>query len=154
MPTINVLPVTSMDELREALAVRLHVFVDEQGVPAEEEIDRYDASPTGAPDAEALHILARAGRVTVGAARLLLDAPPGGAVHLGRVAVLQEWRRHGVGNVLMERLHAEARARGYRTIEISAQVQAIPFYERLGYVGDGPVYLEAGIDHRAMRYAL
>ena len=46
------------------------------------------------------------------------------------------------------------RARGYRTIEISAQVQAIPFYERLGYVGDGPVYLEAGIDHRAMRYAL
>ncbi len=154
MATFEVLPVTSIDELREALAVRFRVFVDEQGVPPEEEIDRYDASPTGAPDAESLHILARARRTTVGAARLLLDVPPGGAVHLGRVAVLQEWRRHGVGNVLMERLHAEARARGYRTIEISAQVQAIPFYERLGYVGDGPVYLEAGIDHRAMRYAL
>ena len=54
----------------------------------------------------------------------------------------------------MGRLHEEARGRGYRGIEISAQVTAIPFYERLGYIAEGPVYLEAGIEHRTMRFAL
>lgn len=151
MPAIEVVQVTSMAELREALAIRFRVFVDEQRVPADEEVDRYDAAPT---TSGALHLLARAAGAAVGAARLLLDAPPGGPVHLGRVAVLAEWRRHNVGNSLMERLHDEARARGYRTIEISAQVQAIPFYERLGYTAEGPAYLEAGIEHRAMRFAL
>ncbi|MBM4411303.1 MAG: GNAT family N-acetyltransferase [Chloroflexi bacterium] len=149
--TIEVLPVTSVDELREAFAVRFRVFVDEQRIPADEELDRYDATPT---DSHALHLVARVDGAAVGAARLLLDAPSSEPVHLGRVAVLPEWRRHQVGNALMERLHAEARARGYRTVEISAQVTAIPFYERLGYVADDPVYLEAGIDHRVMRFAL
>lgn len=154
MAMIVVAPVTSMDELRQALAVRFRVFVDEQGVPADEEIDAYDASPAGTADAEALHVLAKADGLTVGAARLLLDAPTGGAVHLGRVAVLAEWRRTGVANALMERLHGEARARGYVRVEISAQTHAIPFYERLGYRAEGPVYLEAGIEHRAMHFTL
>lgn len=151
MTSVQVLPVTSMEELREAFAVRFRVFVDEQRIPADEEIDRYDATPTRS---HALHLLARVEGVAVGTARLLLDAPSDGPVHLGRVAVLPEWRRHQVGRVLMGRLHEEARARGYRSIEISAQVTAIPFYERLGYLAEGPVYLEAGIDHRVMRYTL
>lgn len=154
MAQIEIVPVTSMDELREALAVRFRVFVDEQHVPADEEIDAYDASPTGTQSTEAFHVLARTDGATIGAARLLLDAPTGGAVHLGRVAVLAEWRRSGVGNSLMERLHGEARARGYVRVEISAQTHAIPFYERLGYVAEGPVYLEAGIEHRAMHFTL
>lgn len=151
MATIDVVQIGSTEELREALALRFRVFVDEQHVPADEEVDRYDASPTSS---DALHLLARAGDVPVGTARLLLDAPTSGPIHLGRVAVLAEWRRHGVGNALMGRLHDEARARGYRSIEISAQIHAIPFYERLGYIAEGPVYLEAGIEHRTMRFAL
>lgn len=151
MATIEVIPVTSTEELEEALGVRARVFVDEQRIPVGEEIDRYDASPAGS---EALHVLARVEGAPVGAARLLLDSPPSGPVHLGRVAVLAEWRLHGVGNALMARLHDEARARGYRNIEISAQISALPFYERLGYVAEGPVYLEAGIEHRAMHFAL
>ncbi|TAJ19622.1 MAG: GNAT family N-acetyltransferase [Dehalococcoidia bacterium] len=143
-----------METLGEALAIRFRVFVDEQRVPAQEELDEYDAGPEGAPGHEALHLLARSDGIPVGAARLLLDAPPGGAVHLGRVAVLVEQRRGGVGNALMERLHSEARVRGYVRVEISAQTHAIPFYERLGYVATGPVYLEAGIEHRAMHMAL
>ncbi len=154
MTAVEILRVTSMEMLSEALAVRFRVFVDEQRVPAEEELDEYDGGPDGAPGHEALHLLARAGSLPVGAARLLLDAPTGGAVHLGRVAVQAEWRQRGVGNSLMERLHAEARARGYVTVEISAQTHAVPFYERLGYVATGPVYLEAGIEHRAMHLAL
>ena len=154
MATIDIVPVTLMDELHEALAVRFRVFVDEQGVPADEEIDAYDASPTGGAGSEALHILAKADGATIGAARLLLEAPIGGAVHLGRVAVLTEWRRSGVGNALMERLHGEARARGFVRVEISAQTYAIPFYERLGYLVEGPVYLEVGIEHCAMYFTL
>ena len=151
MREFEVVPVTSPDALREALAVRFRVFVDEQRVPAGEEVDRYDASATGS---DAFHLLARAGGRPIGAARLLLDPPADGPVHLGRVAVLAEWRRRGVGEALMGRLHEEARRRGYREVEISAQVHAIPFYERLGYIAEGPVYLEAGIEHRVMRRAL
>lgn len=151
MATVDILSVTSMDELREALAIRFRVFVDEQRVPREEELDRYDTTPT---DSQAFHVLARIDGVAVGTARLLLDAAPDTPVHLGRVAVLPEWRRHRVGDALMARLHDEARTRGYRLIEISAQVHAIPFYEHLGYVAEGPVYLEAGIEHRAMHFAL
>ncbi len=151
MATIEVIPVTSTEELEEALGVRARVFVEEQRIAMDEEIDRYDATPTGS---EALHLVARVAGTPVGAARLLLDAPPGGPVHLGRVAVLAEWRLHGVGNALMARLHDEAKARGYPRIEISAQVSALPFYERLGYIAEGPVYLEAGIEHRAMYFAL
>lgn len=154
MATIDVVPVSSMDELREALTVRFQVFVNEQHVPADEEVDEYDAGPTGGPGTEALHVLARADGAAVGAARLLLDAPAGGAVHLGRVAVLLEWRSAGVGSALMERLHGEARARGYVRVEISAQTHAIPFYEGLGYIPEGPVYPEAGIEHRAMHFTL
>lgn len=154
MAAVDILAVTSMEMLQEALAVRFRVFVDEQHVPVGEEIDRYDTSPGGSPGSEALHLIAQAGDQTVGAARLLLDAPAGGAVHLGRVAVLADWRRRGVGNALMERLHAEARARGYQSVEISAQTHAIPFYERLGYSTGGPAYLEAGIEHRAMHLGL
>ncbi len=151
MAGIEVSTVTSDDDLRAALAIRFRVFVDEQRVPQSEEVDRYDASPSGS---DALHLLARVDGAAVGTARLLLDAPAGGAVHLGRVAVLPEWRLHGIGNALMERLHSEAAARGYRSIEISAQAHALPFYERLGYVAQGPEYLEAGIPHRAMRLSL
>ncbi len=151
MAEIEVQQITSIEELREAFTVRFRVFVGEQRIPADEEIDQYDATPS---DSHALHLLARVDGAAVGAARLLLDAPTSGPVHLGRVAVLPEWRRRQVGNALMERLHEEARARGYRSIEISAQVTAIPFYERLGYVAEGAVYLEAGIDHRVMRFTL
>ena len=122
----------------EALrAVRFPVFVDEQRVPAEIEIDELDAV--------CLHALAEdAEGQPIGAARL----DDGG--HIGRVAVLAAWRRHGVGAALMRHLIDRARAAGHRRIEISAQVQAIPFYAALGFVTHGPVYLEAGIDHRHM----
>jgi len=151
MDGLEVIAVTSVEDLQEALAIRSRVFVKEQHVPLSEEVDRYDESPSAS---NALQLLARAGANAVGTARLLLDAPAGDAVHLGRVAVLAEWRRRGVGNALMERLHAEAAARGYSRIEISAQLHAIPFYERLGYIAGGPVYLEAGIEHRAMHLTL
>jgi len=128
-------------ERETLLSVRLPVFVDEQRVPAEVEED-------GSDDA-CIHALAEARDGTpIGTARL--DA--GG--HIGRVAVVADWRRRGVGARLMALLTGVARSRGLPRIELSAQVQALPFYEALGYAAEGPVYLEAGIEHRRMTLAL
>jgi ElaA protein len=145
--TISV--VADQHDMDHALSVRLRVFVQEQHVPIEEEVDRYDAEPGANP--HVVHVLARANGEPVATARLLLDAHDG-YPHVGRVAVLEGYRRAGVGRIVMDALHAEARARGFQGITLSAQTHAIPFYERLGYIARGPVYLDAGIEHRDMDY--
>ncbi len=121
----------------ELLAVRKAVFVVEQGVPEEIEIDEHDAV--------SIHFLARSeAGIPVGTARLLSSG------RIGRVAVLAEWRRSGVGRVLMEAAVAKARARGMKRLMLHAQVHSIPFYESLGFVAEGGVFEEAGIPHREM----
>lgn len=145
--TLTILPIRDDVTFREALAVRMAVFVEEQHVPIEEELDTHDANPGAGLT---LHLLARVGGHAIGTARLL-PAAPGEAPHIGRVAVLPAWRGRGVGRVLMAYLHAVARGRGATGIVISAQLTAMPFYERLGYEAIGPTYLEAGIEHREMR---
>jgi predicted GNAT family N-acyltransferase len=122
--------------------VRETVFIDEQRVPRELEFD--DRDPL------CLHVLAFDGTVPVGTGRLDLDY--GGKV--GRVAVVAAQRRSGVGTAVMERLHAVARARKQPRLWCHAQLTAVPFYERLGYVRSGDVFVEAGIDHVRMEYAL
>lgn len=146
--------VTDDAGLAAAHALRLAVFVDEQGVPVEEEIDDLDAAPT------TTHVLVRDrerdGEV-VGTGRLLTDPAHPGEVHVGRVAVAASARGTGAGAAVMgalERLalaeHAVPGPDGRPAVRVllSAQVQAIGFYERLGYTVSGPVYLDAGIDHR------
>ena len=147
-PEVSVEVARTPEQRSEALAIRRVVFIEEQGVPEPEEIDRYDTDPASR-DA-AVSVLARAGGQAVGTGRLLLDEPPGENAHVGRVAVLLEWRRHGVGRAVMASLEAEARARGFPGITLGAQLHAIPFYERLGYVARGTVFLDAGIEHRWM----
>ncbi|NMC68621.1 MAG: GNAT family N-acetyltransferase [Myxococcales bacterium] len=125
----------------ELYAVRRAVFVEEQRVPRELEID--DLDPT------ALHLLARdaAGR-PIGTGRLAADG------RIGRMAVLAEWRGRGVGGAILERLVAAARQRGLEEVVAGAQVRAIGFYERHGFRVEGPVYDDAGIPHRTMRRRL
>jgi predicted GNAT family N-acyltransferase len=122
--------------------VRETVFIDEQRVPRELEFD--DRDPL------CLHVLAFDGDAPVGTGRL--DLHYGGKV--GRVAVVATHRRGGVGSAVMERLHALARARKQRRLWCNAQLTAVPFYERLGYVRDGDLFVEAGIDHVRMEYDL
>jgi predicted GNAT family N-acyltransferase len=124
----------------EARRVRFTVFVEEQGVPAEIEIDDRDAA--------CIHALARLDGRVVGTGRLLPDA------HVGRMAVLKEARGQGVGGLLLEHLVARARERGDPEVVLSAQVHAIPFYARHGFAAFGPVYEEAGIPHQDMRRQL
>ncbi len=122
---------------REALsAVRLAVFVDEQGVARAEELDGED--PAGR------HFLAEdANGEPIGTARLL----PSGQI--GRMAVLPAWRRHGVGTQLLELAIAAAREDNAPAF-LHAQVAAIPFYERNGFVAMGEEFDEADIQHRKM----
>ncbi|GAB2454947.1 GNAT family N-acetyltransferase [Xylanimonas ulmi] len=136
-------------QLDEAFAVRVEVFVGEQRVPPELELDEADHAPT------TTHVLARPARggAAIGTARLLTDVERPGQAHIGRVAVAAAARGAGVGSALMGALERialaeHAGADGAVTVLLSAQVQAIGFYERLGYTVTGEVYLDAGIDHR------
>ncbi len=122
--------------------VRETVFIDEQRVPRELEFD--DRDPL------CLHVLAFDGGEPVGTGRL--DLAYGGKV--GRVAVLASHRRSGVGAALMKRLHEIAREQRQTQLWCNAQLTAVSFYERLGYVSSGPIFVEAGIDHVRMEYAV
>ncbi|MCH0539936.1 GNAT family N-acetyltransferase [Streptomyces sp. MUM 203J] len=142
-------------DLETAFDVRREVFVVEQGVPEELEFDAYDA--------QALHICAvrTEDGVALGTARLLYGghapepiAATEGLGALGRLAVTRAARGLGVGAALVRGIEDAGRARGLTVMELSAQTQALGFYERLGYVPYGDVYPDAGIPHRAMRRAL
>lgn len=118
--------------------VRFAVFVEEQGVPPEIEMD--DADP------RCVHVLAFFDESAVGTARL--DVEHGGKV--GRLAVTKPMRGRGVGTALMRRLHEVARERGLRGVWCHAQLAAEPFYAKLGYESSGERFDEAGIEHVRM----
>jgi predicted GNAT family N-acyltransferase len=143
----------------EALrAVRDAVFVREQGVPRDLELD--------AADPACVHVLARdaAGR-PVGTGRLVPpDAGTAGDSHaaageapaarIGRMAVLAGWRNRGVGDALLLALMDAARARGWTRVALHAQAGAIRFYQRQGFLPRGARFTEAGIEHLTMWRAL
>ncbi len=116
--------------------VRFQVFVDEQGVPSDMELDEFDPL--------SWHAAALRDGQVVGAGRLLPDG------HIGRMAVLAEWRGQGIGAALLQALMAEAARRGMRRLALSAQTHAVDFYARFGFVPEGPEYQEAGLPHQAM----
>lgn len=138
--------------LEEAWRIRFEVFVDEQRVPAEEEVDARDEDPT------TLHVLGFLDGKPVATGRILHDSP--GHVHIGRMAVRAYARGTGVGAAVMAHLEGAALAEygirddaGNLTVEItlSAQEAAMGFYARLGYaVTSGERYLDAGIWHQDM----
>jgi len=136
--------VLGAEQLAEAFAVRLQVFVAEQSVPEAEEFDDDDFAPT------TTHVVVRdlqTGDV-VGTARLLLGGEPGEA-KIGRVAVLACARGRGLGAMLMGALERRALLSFEPvTIFLSAQIAAAPFYEKLGYQLIGAVYDDVGIPHR------
>lgn len=131
-------------QLEAAKQIRLEVFVGEQNVPVEEEIDWRDSS------AETVHVLLTDEAGPTATARAYCED---GIIHVGRVAVVSRVRGTGVGRVVMAEIEKVAReAFGNQPIELSAQVQAIGFYEAIGYeLVAGETYLDAGIPHRDMR---
>jgi predicted GNAT family N-acyltransferase len=123
-----------------AAPIRFAVFVEEQGVPREIELDQQDAL--------SLHAVVFSRKKAVATGRLLPDG------HIGRMAVLRDWRGRGIGSVLLKELVKAAEQRGDPEVMLSAQVHAVPFYLAHGFVPEGGEYLEAGIRHQAMKRRL
>lgn len=137
---IKQVPFTDPD-FERCFQLRLEVFVYEQNVPLEEERDEYDAT--------AIHFLASEDGAPIGTARVILkDA--GTVAKITRVAVAKSARGRGIGAGLIRHIEGAIAAPEYL---LDAQTQALPFYERLGYIVYGNEFMEAGIAHRHMRKA-
>ena len=134
--------------MNDALSIRRAVFIDEQHVSEDEEIDEFDRD--GGWLGEVVQMTGYLGGKPVVTGRLMPDATADADAHIGRVAVLQELRRAGYGMHLMLALHDAARKQGYSKLRLGAQLHAITFYECLGYVATGDVFLDANIEHRRM----
>ncbi len=138
------LHVALTDDLATCHALRREVFIIEQNVPEELEVDGRD------PDA--LHLLAVLDGVPVGCARLLVVD---GTMKIGRVCVRAALRGTGVGVALIRAaLDVGRTLPGVTQAKLGSQTHAIGFYERLGFHATGPEYLDAGIPHRDMIRAL
>ena len=145
---MTIIPVTTRQELDACLAIRMKVFVDEQQVPAEEELDEFDVSPQACH-----HELLSDGDKPVATGRWKVYED--GTAKLQRVAVLKEYRGGGTGRILMEALEDSARQAGMKRTILDGQCQAEGFYNKLGYytVSTEP-FLDAGILHVRMQKEL
>lgn len=118
-------------------SVREQVFIQEQHVPEELEWDEHDT--------KAVHVVAYDTRdQVIGTARLLADG------HIGRMAVLEPWRKNGVGSAMLKKLLLLAQQQNLSKVFLHAQTSAIGFYEHHGFRTLGAEFLDAGIPHRYM----
>ena len=132
------LEIGSWEDLQaEASPIRFQVFVEEQGVPADEEWD--------AQDPVSIHAVLRDDDGTpIATGRLLPDG------HIGRMAVLADARGLGAGSAVLAALIECARDEGHRVVQLNAQTHACGFYETMGFAAHGDTFLDAGIPHVAM----
>ncbi len=127
------------EEMAAVFGLRFEVFVDEQKVPREIELDEEDT--------HALHFLALDGDTAIGCARLLFEDGKG---HIGRLAVKKAYRSQGVGSAICRFIMEACRERGCTHFWLNAQLRAVGFYESLGFRPQGETFWEAGIEHIQM----
>jgi predicted GNAT family N-acyltransferase len=140
---IEVREVQDAEDRRAAFALRAAVFVDEQGVPPDLEIDEHDD--------DALHLVALDGARVVGTCRLVDGAD---TAKFGRLVVAADARGRGIGSALLSEAERRARALGRERMTLTAQTAAMGLYEGAGYTPRGEVFLDAGIEHVTMEKAL
>ncbi len=136
---VRVRRAVSEEQIAKVFAIRMRVFVKEQRVPADIELD--------CDDDRAIHFLATIGTRAVGTARVVRR---GKTAKIGRMAVLKSHRGRGLGKKLLRRAVETARKNGARKIYLHAQVAVVGFYECMGFRAVGPIFDEAGIAHRKM----
>lgn len=140
MENVDVAIIRPPDSLAGVLQVRREVFSKEQGI--DESLDKDGL------DEQAEHILATANGYPVGAARIrYLDTE---TAKIERVAVLSHLRGLDIGRKIMDKLEERLREKHIKKAVMDAQVSAQGFYEKLGYLTDGPVFEEVGIPHIKM----
>lgn len=131
----------SWSEIKDqAMPIRVSVFVEEQKVPAELEMDEMDAL--------SVHALACLDDVVVATGRLLPDG------HIGRMSVLQAYRGQGIGRCVLQALIARASEAGFPEVILHAQTHAKEFYALQGFIEEGEIFFEADIPHVLMRRKL
>jgi predicted GNAT family N-acyltransferase len=136
---------TMSDIYLDAVRIRHQVFMVEQGVPPEREIDKDEAN--------SVHfVLYSDNKEPMATVRLL--PLENGKMKLQRMAVLKEYRRQSLGQKIVEEAENFARRHGYNTILLGAQLPAVPFYEKMGYKAYGDVFIDADMEHLNMEKRL
>ena len=138
--SLTIRSTTEPRDLEAAMTIRWPVFVEEQGVPADEEQDSSDLT--------SVHALAEIDGRVVGTGRLVLEGDHAG--HIGRIAVLPDYRHRGIATRIIATLEQQASAYGFSEITLHAQTYVRELYRKCGYVVSGLQFLEAGIDHLPM----
>ena len=144
MEKINYKLVTTEQELEGALAVRQEVFIEEQGIPPEIELDEHDQA--------ALHMVVKDGKRIIGTARVQFLTPRQAKIE--RMAVLKSFRRQGIGSGIIGFLNDELKKRRIEEIVLHAQYSVVPFYKACRFQEIGAPFSEAGIKHIIMKYKL
>jgi len=122
----------------EIIRIRTKVFIEEQGVDKTIEIDGRDD--------DALHALVLNTNTAIATARILEDG------HIGRIAVLKEFRKQGAGALALKAMMEVTAKRGDKRVFLSSQTQATGFYLKMGFRIYGDTFLDAGIEHINMEY--
>ncbi|SDI27395.1 Predicted N-acyltransferase, GNAT family [Alteribacillus bidgolensis] len=130
-------------ELNDAFKVRFEVFVQEQNVSEEEEVDEYEET--------ALHFVAYEDSRPVGAGRLRFADGYG---KVERICVLASHRHTGAGRLIMEAVEQKAKTEGFHSMKLNAQISASGFYKKLGYHVTSGEFMDAGIPHLEMKKTL
>lgn len=137
--SIDVQIVSNDQQLKDAYDVRKKVFVDEQHVPLEEEIDHLET--------EATHFVLYQNQEPIGAGRIRFVDKYG---KVERICVLKDSRVNGAGKALINKIESYAKSQGINLLKLNAQIQALPFYTKLGYEVVSDEFFEAGIPHKQM----
>ncbi|CAM3413565.1 GNAT family N-acetyltransferase [Paenibacillus lupini] len=141
--TITSRVITNEKDMQAAFDIRKKVFVDEQGVPAENEYDEFDAT--------AKHVLVLYNGEPVATGRL---REVDGAAKLQRICVLESHRKYGLGRAIVEALESAAREAGLKEAKLNGQTHAEAFYAKLGYHTVSDIFMEEGIPHVTMKKKL
>tara|TARA_B100000745_G_scaffold115991_1_gene74889 strand:+ start:210 stop:650 length:441 start_codon:yes stop_codon:yes gene_type:complete len=137
---VNVTQAITKRDQSECFAIRTEVFVEEQGVPKEEELDGLDQT--------SIHALARINSIPVATGRLITIDNKN--ARIGRMAVKIEYRRIGVASLVLYFLEEKARKKGIQLITLEAQKYVKQFYSDRGYSEHGGIFLDVGIPHVKM----
>lgn len=136
---MNTKIVNTKEELEHAYKVRMNVFVEEQNVPSEEELDELDASAT--------HFITYDDMLPIAASRLRFVDEYG---KLERICVLKDYRGKSYGKQIILEMEKVIAAKGYKKAKLNAQTHAENFYRKLGYQTVSGEFLDAGIPHVTM----
>ncbi|GAB3069262.1 GNAT family N-acetyltransferase [Virgibacillus ainsalahensis] len=136
---MNIKLVETNEEKEQAFNIRMQVFVEEQKVPADEELDEQDAT--------AIHFIGYQDGEPVAASRLRFVGDYG---KLERICVLKKERGKSYGSDLIQTMENEIRKHGYQKAKLNGQIHAEKFYQNLGYETVSGEFMDAGIPHVAM----